>query len=271
VSFLVMIHLTGIGTAMGLHRLFTHRSFETYRLIECGLLILGAMTGQSSPFFWVATHRHHHRFSDRTGDPHSPHAGDGVHASWWRRFWHSHQGWTTSWATYDPNTVRDLKRRPDLAWIDRTWYAWYLLGLALPAGAGYLLGGTGYDALMGLLWGGLLRHAVNQHASYAVNSLGHLWGSKAHDTGDESRNNMLLGVLALGEGWHNNHHAFPYSARHGFHWWQVDFVWSLVWLMERVGLAWKVKRPKLGAATHEQPADAIPPLLAVPIPTAVAP
>lgn len=268
---LVMAYLTGIGTTMGLHRLFSHRSFETYPLIERGLLILGAMTGQSSPFFWVATHRHHHRFSDQPGDPHSPHAGDGVHNNRWRRFWHSHQGWTTGYASFDPNMVRDLKKRPDLARIDRNWHFWYLLGLALPAGAGYLIGGTGYDALMGLLWGGLVRHAVNQQSTYLINSLGHVWGSKPYDTGDESRNNMLLGILALGEGWHNNHHAFPYSARSGLRWWQVDFVWSLLWLMERVGLVWKVKRPKLEAVAPEIPADVIPIPALKPLPIPAAP
>jgi len=256
VLFAVMLHLMAVGTTMGLHRLFSHRSFQTYRPLEWVLMVLGAMTGQSSPFFWVATHRHHHRFSDRYGDPHSPHAGDGKRTNRWRRFWHGHQGWTFSWASYDPEVVRDLMKRPDLAWIDRYWFAWYLLGLAIPTVAGYLIGGTAYDALMGFLWGGMLRHTVNQQGAYAVNSLGHLWGSRPFATGDQSRNNLLLGVLAMGEGWHNNHHAHPYSARHGFRWWQPDHIWNLVWLMERIGLAWKVKRPKLDARSHKEPIDA---------------
>ena len=217
-------------------------------------MILGCMAGQSSPFYWIATHRQHHRHSDQDGDPHSPHAGTG---GWLRRFWHAHQGWMLGLASFNPATVRDLSQRRDLAWIDRHWYAWYLLGLALPAAAGYLIGGTPYDALMGFLWGGLLRHVVCTQTTHAVNSICHVWGSRAYATGEHSRNNFLVAILALGEGWHNNHHAFPYSARHGFRWWQPDLTWNLVWLMERFGLVWKVKRPKLDPA-ESAPAEVAP-------------
>jgi stearoyl-CoA desaturase (delta-9 desaturase) len=245
VAFAVMLPLTGIGTTMGLHRLFTHRSFETYRPIEWGLFVLGAMTGQSSPFFWVATHRQHHRHSDCHGDPHSPHVGGGPGTGRLRRFWYAHQGWTFGLARYDPGLVRDLTKRPDLARLDRHWYAWYLVGLALPTAACYLIGGTAFDALMGFLWGGMLRHAVNHQGAFVINSLGHVWGTQAFDTGDRSRNNAVVAMLTMGEGWHNNHHAHPYSARHGFTWWQSDATWGMVWLLERVGLVWDVKRPKL--------------------------
>ena len=259
VSYVVMTHLIGLGVTMGFHRLFCHRAFQTSRAAERLLMILGCMAGQSSPFYWIATHRTHHRHSDRDGDPHSPHAGE-PRRGWWRRFWHAHQGWTLETARYDPAAVRDLARRPDLSWIDRHWYAWYLLGLALPAAAGYVGGGTAYDALMGFLWGGLLRQAVSQQMTFAVNSVCHVWGSRAYPTGDSSRNNLLVGLFSLGEGWHNNHHAFPYSARHGFRWWQADFTWNVVWLLERVGVVWKVKRPKLGATPPDEPADAISPV-----------
>lgn len=250
----------GLGVTIGFHRLFSHRAFRTSRPVERALMVLGCVGGQSSPIWWIATHRRHHRLSDRPGDPHSPHAGHGG-KGWWRRFWHAHQGWEELRSTYDPTAVRDLTRRADLAWIDRHWYAWYLLGLALPAALGYAVGGTAFDALMGFLWGGLLRHAVSQHVTYMINSVGHLWGSQAHDTGDRSRNSLFLGLLALGEGWHNNHHAYPYSARHGFRWCQPDLSWNLIWLMERLGLAWDVKRPKLDApkpneAPQETPVSA---------------
>jgi stearoyl-CoA desaturase (delta-9 desaturase) len=268
VALLVMLPLASIGTTMGLHRLFSHWSFRTSLPIEWGLFVLGAMTGQSSPFFWIATHRGHHRCSDRPGDPHSPHTGTGGRTSRWRGFWHAHLGWTFGLASYDTTAVRDLAKRPGLARIDRHWYACYLLGLALPTVACYLIGGTGYDALMGFLWGGMLRQSANQHGSHVINSLGHLWGTRAFETGDESRNNLLLAVLALGEGWHNNHHAHPYSARHGFHWWQTDTVWSLLWLMERAGLVWDVKRPKL-AAREPEPVDVAS--AAVPEPVASGP
>jgi stearoyl-CoA desaturase (delta-9 desaturase) len=259
VSLYVMVHVAGFGVTMGFHRLFCHRSYETSRPVERVLMILGCMSGQSSPCFWVAGHRQHHRHSDQVGDPHSPHAPERDRPRGrWGRFWHAHQGWTLCRATYDPAAVRDLTKRPDLAWIDRHWYLWYLLGLALPAGAGYLVGGTAYDALIGFLWGGALRHLVNQQGTFLINSVGHLWGSRDHDTGDHSRNSLLLGVLTLGEGWHNNHHAHPYSARHGFRWWQSDVTWNLLWLMERVGLVWNVKRPKLAVQTPKPPADPAP-------------
>lgn len=256
VLFLVLVHVTGLATTVGLHRLFSHRAFQTSRPVEWALMILGAMTGQSSPFFWVAIHRLHHRVSDLPGDPHSPHLDSPK--GWWRRFWHAHHGWTVDWAGYDPATVRDLAKRPDLSWIDRHWYAWYLLGQAIPAALGYLIGGTPYDALMGFLWGGLLRHAVNLQGSYLVNSVGHLWGAREYATGDQSRNNLMLGLLTFGEGWHNNHHAHPYSARHGFRWWQPDLSWNVIWLMERVGLVWNVKRPKLDARKQPHPEVAEP-------------
>lgn len=242
VSFWVMAHLAGIGTTMGFHRLFCHRSFDTSRTVECALMILGSMSGQSSPFFWIATHRQHHRHSDRDGDPHSPHAGT-PRRGWLRRFWHAHQGWTLRKATYNPALVRDLAQRRDLVWIDRHWYLWYFLGLALPTAAGYLIGGTTYDALMGFLWGGLLRQALSEQVTFAINSVCHVWGSRPYATGEQSRNNLLFGLLAFGEGWHNNHHAFPSSARHGLRWWQLDISYWVIRALEVCRLAWKVRLP----------------------------
>lgn len=258
VSLLVGGVAAGLGITLGFHRLFTHRSFATFRWAERVFLILGCMAGQSSPFYWIATHRKHHRHSDADGDPHSPHTRGPCRLGLVRGFWHSHLGWTWGGVEYDPATVRDLGQRPDFVWIDRLWYVWYLCGLALPAAAGWLIGGTAYDALIGFLWGGLLRHALTQQTTYAVNSITHIWGSRPYSTGDESRNNLFIGVLALGEGWHNNHHAFPYSARHGLRWWQLDATWCVIWCMERVGLAWRVRRPKVRPAPQpaSQPAAA---------------
>ncbi len=244
VSLLIVGVLAGLGITLGLHRLFTHRSFATSRLMERIVLVLGCVAGQSSPFYWIATHRKHHRHSDAAGDPHSPYTAGSQRLGLLRGFWHSHLGWTWRSSGYDPAAVRDMCLRPDFVWINRFWYVWYLGGLALPAVAGGLIGGTAYDALIGFLWGGLLRHAITQQTTYAVNSVTHIWGSRPFSTGDESRNNMLVGVMALGEGWHNNHHAFPYSARHGLRWWQLDVTWCVIWFMERTGLAWNVRRPK---------------------------
>ncbi len=227
---------TGLAVTLGFHRLFVHHSFKTHAPVAWLLAILGCMAGQASLLFWVCVHRQHHRHSDRLGDPHSP-----------RLFglWFSHAGWQIHHRyTYDPREVRDLLRRTDLVWIDRYAFFWYLLGLLLPALACGAALGTWEGALMGFLWGGLYRHFVVQHLTYLVNSMGHVWGTQDHATGDGSRNSLLVGTLAGGEGWHNNHHAFPYSARHGLLWWQVDATWYVIWVMSRLGLAWDVRLPK---------------------------
>jgi stearoyl-CoA desaturase (delta-9 desaturase) len=245
VGMFVMAYATGFGVTIGFHRLFAHRSFATSRWLERILMVLGCMAGQSAPFFWIATHRLHHRHSDTDDDPHSPHTSGGRKLGGLRGFWHAHFGWIrTRGFDYSPAVVRDLMRRRDLAWIDSHWLLWYLLGLAIPAGVGFAIGGTAYDALMGFLWGGLLRHFLTLQATFLVNSLNHLWGSRPYPTADHSRNNMVTGILAFGEGWHNNHHAFPWSARQGLKWWQPDLSWWVIWTMEACGLVWRVRRVK---------------------------
>lgn len=246
VTFFVLGFVTGLGVSMGLHRLFSHRSFATFRVIECGLMILGCMASTRGPFHWVATHRVHHQYSDRSGDPHSPHVGAVGSLGRLSGFWHAYSGWLHSDGyAYKAAAVRDLAQRRDLAWIDRYWFGWYLLGVTLPALVGFIAGGTAYDALIGFLVGGLLRHFVVLQIPFVVNAVCHLWGSRPYDIPGESRNNFVLGLIALGDGWHNNHHAFPRSARHGFHWRQPDLTWSVIRLMELVGLAWRVRRPPL--------------------------
>ncbi len=228
--------LTGLGVTLGFHRLFTHRAFETYRPLAWLLAVLGCMAGQSSLFFWVAAHRKHHRCSDGEDDPHSPRRGG---------FWHAYAGWLLCRTyAYDPREIPDLVKRRDLAWIDRHTFTWYLAGLLLPAAFCGVAAGSAYQALVGLLWGGLYRQFVVLQFTYLVNSVGHLWGSRDYPTADDSRNNWLLGAVALGEGWHNNHHAFPYSARLGLRWWQVDVPWYLLWGLQRLGLVWNVRLPK---------------------------
>ncbi|HEV3386996.1 MAG TPA: acyl-CoA desaturase [Gemmata sp.] len=243
VGLFAMAYATGFGVTVGFHRLFAHRSFATSRPVERVLMILGCMAGQSSPFFWIATHRVHHRHSDADGDPHSPHNVGGKKSSRVRRFWHAHVGWLrTLGFGYSPDAIRDLTRRTDLVRIDRHWLPWYLVGLAIPAVVGYAVGGTAYDALIGLLWGGLLRHFLTIQATFCVNSVNHLWGSRPYATADHSRNNLVTGILAFGEGWHNNHHAYPWSARQGLRWWQPDISWLVIRAMEACGLVWRVRR-----------------------------
>jgi len=246
-----MAYATGFGITLGFHRLFTHRSYATVRPLEWILLTLGCMAGQSSLRAWVATHRIHHRFSDRVGDPHSPHVLSGRRPGLFRGFWHAHVGWVRSrGAEYSGNLVHDLEKRPDLVWIDRHWFAWYLIGLIIPAVAGFAVGGTAYDAVIGFLWGGLLRHFLTLQATFCVNSVTHLFGSRTYPTPDRSRNNFVVGILAFGEGWHNNHHAFPWSARHGLRWWQFDYSWWVIWGFEKCGLAWHVRRVSAPAPTR---------------------
>jgi stearoyl-CoA desaturase (Delta-9 desaturase) len=246
VTLAVMQVATGLGGAtLGFHRLFSHRSFATFRSVECILMILGCMAG-SAPFFWIATHRAHHRHSDRDGDPHSPHIWAGRRLGFLRGFWHAYFEWLHSHGySYPLTSVRDLTRRPDLVWIDRHWFMCYLVGLVIPGLAGFFVGGTAYDALIGFLLGGMFRHFLCLHSEFMLRAVCHLWGSRPYDTADQSRNNFLMGLITFGDGWHNNHHAFPNSARHGFHWWQPDLTWDVIRLMERVGLAWEVKRPRL--------------------------
>ena len=245
-SMLALGLATGLGVSMGLHRLFSHRSFATFRVIEWGLMILGSMASTRGPFHWVATHRVHHQYSDRNGDPHSPHVDGSGRLSRLSGFWHAYSGWLhADRYAYRVTAVRDLARRPDLVFIDRWWFVWLLAGLALPGLIGFVAGGTAYDAVIGFLVGGLLRHCVILQIPFTVNAVCHLWGSRPYDIPGDSRNNVLLGVIALGDGWHNNHHAFPRSARHGFHWWQPDLTWSVIRLMEVAGLAWRVRRPNL--------------------------
>lgn len=245
VSLVAIVIVSGLGVTLGVHRLFSHRSYATSQTVERLLMILACAAGQGSPFSWVATHRKHHRHSDADGDPHSPLTLGGHRLGLLHGLWHSFLTTMRRGDGYDPATIPDLKRRQDFVWIDRHWFAWYLCGLAVPTGIGWLVGGTLYDALIGFLWGGVLRHCVSELIVYSVNSFTHLWGSRPYATEDESRNSLILGVLALGDGWHNNHHAYPYSARHGFYWWQLDLTWNLIWLMERLGLAWRVRRPTL--------------------------
>lgn len=233
---IVMGLVTGLGITVGFHRLFTHRSFDTYKPIEWLFAIVGNMAGQGSLYYWVSEHRKHHQFSDQPGDPHSPHP---------RQFWHAHLYWFLRHEhTYDPRLVRDLSRRADLRWIERNTMIWFLAGLVGPAAVAGACSESWFGALMGLLWGGLFRAFVVSQFTYCINSVAHCWGQRDHKTHDDSRNNVVLGLLAFGEGWHNNHHAFPYSARHGLLWWQFDLSWCLIWFGKQVGLVWNVRTTK---------------------------
>jgi stearoyl-CoA desaturase (delta-9 desaturase) len=237
--------LTGLGITVGFHRLFTHRSFKTTRGVRAVLAVLGSMAVEGSVIEWVATHRKHHSYSDQLGDPHSPHVG---RSPGWRGVLrglvHAHIGWMfrgkdmANPARY----AKDLLADRDLRFISRTFPLWVAVGLAVPFGLGVALTGSIVGGLTGLLWGGLVRVFLLHHATFSINSLCHVFGRRPFATGDESRNLAWLAPLAFGEAWHNNHHAFPTSARHGLRRWQVDpGAWVIAGL-ERCRLAWDVVR-----------------------------
>ena len=238
--------VTGAGVTVGFHRLFTHASFKTRRPVKALLGILGSMTVQGSLFKWCAVHMQHHSYSDQEGDPHSPHAyGEGFWAVC-RGFWHAHVGWLFSLEMPSSEVERLTKRlRADslLVWIDRLFLLWILLGLLLPALIGGLVTGSLEGAFRGFLWGGLIRVGTVHHVTWSINSVCHIWGRRDFETGDESRNNVIFGLLGWGEGWHNGHHAFLRSAKHGLLRWQLDPTWWMIKTLSWLKLAWDIKLP----------------------------
>jgi stearoyl-CoA desaturase (Delta-9 desaturase) len=239
-----MYCLTGTGVTIGFHRLFTHRSFETNGIVKIVLIILGSMSVEGTLLTWVAQHRRHHQYPDREGDPHSPHLhGEGM-TGLFAGFWHAHIGWFFEPADPDLHRyVADLWRDPLVRRTAGLFKVWVALGLILPALAGGLLMRSWSGAFLGFIWGGLVRIFLIHHVTWSINSVCHLWGRRTFRTADRSRNNVIFGVLAFGEGWHNNHHAFPNSPRHGLQWWQIDISYIVIRILEMLGLAWNLKLP----------------------------
>jgi stearoyl-CoA desaturase (delta-9 desaturase) len=242
--FLGMLFPTALSITIGYHRLFTHRSFETIAPIKFILGVLGSMALEGPIIKWCATHRHHHQHSDHVDDAHSPyHHGEGS-TGFLKGFWHAHIGWF--FAPEIPNLARYVKDLVDdrvIRFISSTFVVWFFLGLVLPAAIAGLLTMSWTGAALGLLWGGLARIFIVHHLTWSINSVCHIWGARPYRSHDQSRNNVVMGVIGFGEGWHNNHHAFPTSARHGLAWWQLDISWWIIRGMEMVGLAWKVRLP----------------------------
>ncbi len=243
--FVICYLLTGFGITVGFHRLFTHRAFKTGPVTRAVLAACGSCAIEGPVIAWVADHRKHHAFSDREGDPHSPHVdhGHGISGAL-RGLYHAHVGWLFI------HTQRGLKTRyaPDLIadpvmrFVNRTFILWVLVGFLVPFGLGWLIGGSLTTALTAMLWGGLVRVFVLHHMTYSINSLCHFVGRKRFDTKDESRNVFWLSLPTFGESWHNNHHAFPTSARHGLRPWELDPSAMVIWGLEKLGLAWDVVR-----------------------------
>lgn len=220
------------------HRYFSHKTFRTSRGWQFVFALLGASAAQRGPLWWAAHHRHHHQHSDRENDLHSPHHGG---------FWWSHMGWFTCDSGFrtDERRVKDWVRFPELRFINRfdalvpatCALLIYLLGEALAAWAPHL----GTNGLQLLVWGFFISTVVLFHATVSINSLSHVWGSRRFDTPDDSRNNPWLALITFGEGWHNNHHRWPQSARQGFRWYEIDLTYYGLWLLSKMGIIHDLK------------------------------
>jgi stearoyl-CoA desaturase (delta-9 desaturase) len=227
---------TGLGLSMGFHRLFSHRSFVPARWLKITLAIAGTMGVEGSIISWVSQHRRHHAYTDRPGDPHSP-LPDGPGAmNQVRGLWHAHAGWL--FVRNEVNAEkwsRDLLEDPDLAFISRTVLFWTALTFLLPAAIGWLVTGTLWGAFLAALWGGVVRVAVLHHVTWGTNSLCHTFGSQPYGSKDRSTNFAPLALLSFGDAWHNTHHAFPRSARHGIDGGQIDLTAEVIELCRRLG------------------------------------
>lgn len=238
-----MYSVTVVGVTVGFHRQFTHKSFETNRFVKAFLAIAGSMSVQGPVIKWCAVHRRHHQQSDHEGDPHSPHLHGEGFANMLRGMWHAHVAWI-----FEPDpenlqrSVKDLTGDPMMMRLNNLFVVWVALGLLIPAAIGFAFGGWA-GALTGFLWGGLVRICLMHHVTWSINSVCHVWGTRPFESQDESRNNFPIAIISFGEGWHNNHHAFPTSARHGLKWWQVDISYLFIKGLELVGLAWDVRVP----------------------------
>lgn len=220
------------GITAGFHRYLSHRSFKTSRAFQFLLALLGTSAAQLGPLWWAAHHRHHHAHSDTEKDVHPP----GLRGFWW-----AHCGWI-----FDPDNehpdlsrVKDLAGYPELVWLDRyplvppTLLAVAVLGLGLAVG----------QPLEMLVWGFFVSTVALYHATFAINSLAHVYGERRYDTRDDSRNSFFLALVTMGEGWHNNHHQYPSSERQGFHWWEIDLTHYILAALARVGLVWELRVP----------------------------
>jgi stearoyl-CoA desaturase (Delta-9 desaturase) len=215
------------GITAGYHRYFSHRSFKTSRPFQFVLAWLGCSAMQKGPLWWAAHHRHHHRYSDTPDDPHSPR----TQSVWW-----SHIGWVLSRSSEATNwqAIRDWSRYPELRWLNRHHWVPGILVATLCL----LIGGWS-----GLAWGFVVSTVLLYHAVFAVNSLCHIFGRRRFATSDDSRNNVFVALLTLGEGWHNNHHHYQSSANQGFFWWEIDICYYLLKVLGFFGLVWGLRKP----------------------------
>ena len=254
----LLIGVSTMGVNLTYHRLLTHRGFKVPIFFEYILATIGALSGQGPMMIWVAEHRLHHRYSDTPKDPHSPHSPT-------ESFFHAHIGHLFYHKEFEDDKNQWFKYVPDLA-VHR-YYVWlnryFVVPLAISAGLLYWWGGMPF-----LMWGMFVRIVLMWHVTWSVNSASHTWGYRNYETNDQSTNCWWVGLLASGEGWHNNHHAQPSCARHGHKWWELDLTFAILRLLELVGIATDVKRPKRLHTTAPAP-DYIP--VGIPAEAAVEP
>lgn len=224
---LAMYFVMMFGVTAGYHRYLSHRTFRTSRWFQFVLALMGTLSLQKGNLWWAANHRDHHRYSDEKEDLHSP----IQHGFWW-----SHFGWILS-DKYEETRwerIRDFAKFPELVWLNNYWIIPYVAMCALTF---FTLG------LEYLVWGCFIATLLSMHSTFCVNSLLHLWGKRVYKTSDQSRNNYFLAILTLGEGFHNNHHYYPASAAQGFHWWQLDITYYVLWILEKLGVVWNLRTP----------------------------
>jgi len=241
----------GLGICLGFHRLFTHTSFKTVAPVRWMLAWLGGLAGEGGVCDWVATHRCHHALSDEVGDPHSPRDG-----GWW-----SHVFWIgrarSDRPTFNKKWAPDLVRDPMLNWLNRHFLASQItFGLGV-LGVATLWGGLLFGASV-TVWAVFLRLVLVMHSTWLVNSASHMWGYRNYETTDDSRNNWVVALCTYGEGWHNNHHAYPRMANHGHRWWEFDVTYNTVRAMSLVGLAWDIVDYRNQSEKSERDAAAEP-------------
>lgn len=245
VILVTMYSISGLGVTTGFHRLLTHRSFDAPSGVRMALAIAGSLSVQGSVIKWVADHRRHHAFTDLPGDPHSPHLEEaegfkGVI----KGLWHSHMGWffdkeATNIKRFAPDLVKDSGMR----WVDRMFPLWIVVSFALPALIGLAVTRSLRGMVTAFIWGSLVRIFLLHHVTWSINSICHFYGRRPFDSPDYSTNNWMLSLVSFGEGWHNNHHAFPSSAVHGLLRGQFDPTAMLIRLLEKLGLARNIRVP----------------------------
>lgn len=228
-----------LGIGMGYHRLLTHRSYKTPKWMEYFLTVCGTLALEGGPLFWVGTHRAHHQNTDREGDPHSPRDGG---------FW-AHMGWILTGQTRHNNAVEPLLYVPELrkdkfhTWISK----WHWVPIVVLGAAIFLAGGWQY-----VLWGIFFRTVIGLHSTWLVNSATHMWGTRRFTTRDNSKNSFWVALLTFGEGWHNNHHAHPRSARHGLVWYELDLNWYGICALRMLRLAREIKVTKFRSEENSE-------------------